>query len=322
MMIKRFFLLFLLFSAWVGEEVSAQATVTAKTDAQQITVGDALHYFVTATVDTTRSRLVWPHFPDTFNTLEITEKGVIDTQRNGPQLTFRQRLLITGFDSGSFRIPRFAFLSIDKSGGVDSVFTDSFRLLVQTVAVDTTKPFKDIKGVAEVSSSWKDNLGMLLALLAGIAVLAWIVVYFLRNRKAAVAPKSEQRQETYFERALRLLDELDAKQLWQQDKPKEYYTELSDIVRQYIEVRFQTNAMELTTDELLRKARKHREMAMFSKSLKPLLQAADLAKFAKAHPLPEEHIEALDMARDFIRVSKPKEEGTPSLNPNTQTLKK
>jgi hypothetical protein len=56
-------------------------------------------------------------------------------------------------------------------------------------------------------------------------------------------------------------------------------------------------------------------MAMFRNSLKPLLEAADLAKFAKANPLPEEHIEAMQLALDFIKVSAPKEE----MIHNTQT---
>lgn len=297
--------------------VSAQTAVSVKTDATQISVGDPLHYFVTATIDTTKSSLRWAAYPDTFDSLELTEKGKIDTIRNGAIVTYKQRLLITGFDSGSFVIPRFVFFAVHKNGGIDTLFTDSFRLLVNTVPVDTTKPFKGIKGVAEVTTSWMDNLPLIIGLLLGIGILVWTAYYFARNRKQKQEQKIMEQAETYHERTLRLLNELDKRQLWQQDKPKEYYTELSGIIRQYIELRFQTNAMELTTDELLRKAKKHREMAVFSKSLRPLLEASDLAKFAKAHPLPEEHIEALDLARNFVKISKPKEQVTPSNNPNT-----
>ncbi|MFA6150934.1 MAG: hypothetical protein WC716_06430 [Chitinophagaceae bacterium] len=309
-------------SCFCSEKIIAQTTVSVKTDAQQITVGDQLRYFITATVDTTKAQLRWVNLPDTFNTLELVEKGKIDTSRNGAIVTLKQKLLITGFDSGSFLIPRFSFLSVNKSGIVDSLFTDSFRLLVNTVPVDTTKPFKAIKGVAEVETSWMDNLPLIIALLVGIGLIVWIALYFAKNKKLAQQKREVAREETFHERTLRLLNELDAKQLWQQDKPKDYYTELSEIVRQYIEIRFQTNAMELTTDELLRKAKKHREMAAFSKSLRPLLEAADLAKFAKANPLPEEHIEALELARNFVQVSKPKEQ--PVINNTTpvQTRKK
>jgi hypothetical protein len=311
---RCFFLLLIVLQCSSLPGLRAQVQLSAKTDVQQIQVGDPLHYFITASADTTKSTIRWAAYPDTFNNLEITERGKIDTVRNGATLTFKQRLLITGFDSGSFLIPRFVFLSENRDGTRDSLFTDSFRLLVNTVPVDTNKPFKGIKGVVTVETSWLDNLPLIIGLLVAIGIIAWVAVYFARNRKVA-AEKQGPKAETYHERAVRLLNELDQKQLWQQDKTKEYYTELSETIRQYIEHRFQTNAMELTTEELLHKAKKHKEMAVFRKSLKPLLQAADLAKFAKANPMPEEHIEALQLARDFVRISKPQEEPL-SDNPN------
>jgi hypothetical protein len=285
-----------------GNPSNAQSPViNTKIDAQKIVVGDQLRYFITVSKATNAPAIRWPKFPDTFNTLEIVEQGKIDTLIKGDQVEYKQRLLITGFDSGSFLIPRFPFVS----NSSDTLFSDSFRVAVSTVDVDTSKAFKEIKGVVEVQVSWRDYIGIIAGIAIAVVVLVVLVVYLLKRRKPAIV--SEPRpEETVDQKALRLLDELDAKQLWQQDKPKQYYTELSEIVRQYIEARFNTNAMELTTDELLRVAKKHREMTFFISSLKPLLHAADLAKFAKANPLPQEHIEALELARNFIRVSKPK----------------
>ncbi|MES2479548.1 MAG: hypothetical protein V4561_10695 [Bacteroidota bacterium] len=302
-------------------KASAQASIQTKIDAQQIVLGDQARFFITATIDTTRAQLRWASFPDTFNTLEIVEKGEIDTTRNGVNVVYKQRLLITGFDSGSYLIPRFTFLYQNKNGMIDSLFTDSLRLTVNTIAVDTTKPFKAIKGIVEVQTTWLDSLPLIIALLIGIALIVWVVLYFIKNKKLAQLQKNPVKVETYHEKTLRLLQELDSKQLWQQDKTKDYYTELSEIIRQYIEVRFKTPAMELTTDELLRKAKKHREMTSFRSSLKPLLEAADLAKFAKANPLPEEHVEALELAINFVRVSKPKEDVI-NTNNNSQSHKK
>jgi hypothetical protein len=304
-----------------SSRIYAQAHIESKTDAQQIALGDQVRYFITATIDTTKSNLRWASFPDTFNTLELVEKGKIDTIRSGSLVTYKQRLLLTGFDSGSFLIPRFAFFATSKSGIVDSLFTDSFRLLVNTVPVDTTKPFKTIKNIAEVQTTWLDNLPIIIGLLIGIGLIVWVVIYFRKNKKLALLQKAPEKIESYHERTLRLLKELDEKQLWQQDKVKSYYTELSEIIRQYIEVRFKTPAMELTTDELLRKAKKHREMASFRTALRPLLEASDLAKFAKANPLPEEHVEAMELANNFVKVSKPKEQAIQPLN-NPQSPKK
>lgn len=300
---------------------NAQATIETKIDAQQIVIGDQLRYFITATIDSTKAQLRWCAFPDTFNTLELVEKGKIDTSRNGSTIVYKQRLLITGFDSGAYLIPPFVFATQNKNGTVDTLFTDSFRLMVNTVAVDTTKPFKAIKDIVAVQSSWLDNLPAIIGLLVGLALIIWVVLYFIKNKKLAQLQKAPEKVETYHERTLRLLQELDNKQLWQQDKTKDYYTELSEVIRHYIEQRFKTNAMELTTDELLRKAKKHREMTSFRSSLKPLLEAADLAKFAKANPLPEEHIEAMELAINFVKISKPKEETIQTQN-NPQSHKK
>lgn len=294
--------------------VKAQTpNVSAKVDAQRIVVGDQLRYFITLNTAKDAPAIQWPKFSDTFNSLEIVERGKIDTLIKGNQIEYKQRLLVTGFDSGSFLIPRFAFVSASK----DTLFTDSFRIDVNTVDVDTTKAFKGIKGVVEVSATWKDYIGMIVGGVLALVALA-LIVYLLSTNKKAIVAKPVSPEETIDQRALRLLDELDAKQLWQQDKPKQYYTELSEIIRLYIEERFSTNAMELTTDELLRAAKKHREMTFYIQSLKPLLHAADLAKFAKANPLPQEHIEALELARNFVRVSKPKVVNTNTQNPATE----
>lgn len=314
-------ILMVLVSFGFVNKANAQATIETKIDAQQIVIGDQLRYFITATIDSTKGQLRWCAFPDTFNTLELVEKGKIDTSRNGANIVYKQRLLITGFDSGAYLIPPFVFAAQNKNGTVDTLFTDSFRLMVNTVAVDTTKPFKAIKDIVAVQSSWLDNLPAIIGLLVGLALIIWVVLYFIKNKKLAQLQKAPEKVETYHERTLRLLQELDNKQLWQQDKTKDYYTELSEVIRHYIEQRFKTNAMELTTDELLRKAKKHREMTSFRSSLKPLLEAADLAKFAKANPLPEEHIEAMELAINFVKISKPKEETIQTQN-NPQSHKK
>lgn len=290
------------------QQVRAQNAVRiqVKTDAAKITVGDQVRYFIEATADTTQTRLQWASFPDTFNTLEIVEKGKIDTTRSGSMVTYKQRLLITGFDSGLFRIPAFVLLGRNKDGSTDTLRTDTLQLLVQTVAVDTTQAFKSIKGIVAVKVSWKDYIWYIAGGLLLLLAIIGITVYLVRNRKPKAKPTEPEVMETDQERALRLLDELVEKHLWEQNKVKEYYTELTDIVRSYIEARFQTPALELTTDELLKKAKKNREMIPFVPALSSLLHTADLAKFAKASPSPEEHISAIDMAKHFVSISKPR----------------
>jgi hypothetical protein len=295
----------------VIKSFAQSTTVKTKADATQISVGDQLRFFIEVTTDTTKTKLHWASIPDTFNSLEVEEKGKIDTTRQGAIVTYKQRLLITGFDSGSFTIPRFTFYNTS-TNKTDTLRSDSFKLLVQTVAVDTTKPFKEIKGIVAVKLNWRDYIGYIIGALLIVFAIVAVIIYFINKRKAKPLFVPEPIVETDQERALRLLDELVQKHLWEHDKIKEYYTELTDIVRMYIEARFKTPAMELTTDELLKKAKKQRDMIPFIRSLSSILHTADLAKFAKANPTAEEHIEAIDMAKEFILISKPREEVTPT----------
>ena len=287
----------------VGLNAFAQgnANVSARIDARQVLVGDQARLFIEVHNPST-SQLHWASIPDTFNNLEIVEKGKIDTVKNGDNTTYRQRLLITGFDSGMFKIPSFVFTVTPAGGTPYTIQTDSFPLLVQTVAVDTTKGFKGIKGIIYVKSSWLDYIWIIIAGIVFLALLVFVIWYFIRNRKQK--PKPQGPVESLQDHVLRLLAELDAKQIWKK-QVKEYYVQLTDIVRNYIEQRFQTQAMELTTDELLTKALTLPEMQPYYELLSQILHTADLAKFAKFQPQLQEHIDAMTRAREFVDTSRP-----------------
>jgi hypothetical protein len=296
---------FFLFS-FISTSAFAQgdATVGARLDARQITIGDQARLFIEARTNPSSCRLQWAAIPDTFNSLEVT-KGKIDTIKEGGFITYRQRLLITGFDSGIFKIPAFVFPVIPNTGTAYTIQSDSFQLLVQTVAVDTTKAFKGIKGIINVKSSWHDYIGYIVAGWLALLIIAGVIIYLTRRKKPGLLlPRKPEK--TLQEITLGKLAALEAQQLWQKNKVKEYYIELTDIVRSYVEQRFQTPAMELTTDELLDKAHQHSELVPYYEPLSVILHTADLAKFAKAQPLPAEHVSAMDHAKEFVATSKPK----------------
>lgn len=284
------------------------AKVDVKMDANQILVGDQVRYFIELQHNTMQSRVQWASIPDTFNKLEIVEKGKIDTLIKGDITTYKQRLLVTGFDSGVFVIPSFVFPVIPNNGTAYTLQTDSMPLLVQTVAVDTTQPFKGIKEIMPVKTTWRDYIWYIIGAIVLLILITVVIIYFIRNRKVpapVIAPPPPV--ETLQQQALRMLSTLDKKQLWQSGQVKEYYVELTDILRGYIEVRFNTPAMELTTDELLESARMHKEMTRHTELLSTILYTADLAKFAKAQPLPHEHTAAMEHAIQFVNATKPAE---------------
>jgi len=304
--VSRFFLFIsLIFCSYFSFAQNGDVKLNAKIDAANITVGDQAHIFIEAQYNQMKGKLQWAEIPDTFNHLEVVEKGKIDTLKQGDLVTLKQRLSVTGFDSGSFVVPSFLFSAIPNSGSSYTVATDSFQLLVQTVAVDTTKGYKPIKGIIMVKSSWKDYIWLIIGGIVFLVLLIFIVQYFIRNRKTpAPEIKPAAPLETLQEKYNRLLTELDQKQLWQNNQVKEYYVQLTDILRDYIEKRFQTPAMELTTDELLYKAALRSDMQPYQGMLSNTLRMADLAKFAKAQPLPQEHMQAMESVREFVNTTK------------------
>jgi len=261
------------------------------------------------------SNIRWATFPDTLKSIEVIETGKIDTIRQKDSTTYRQKLLITSFDAGKASIPAFSFLSVTNNQA-DTFSTRPLLLTVTTVAVDTTKPFKPIKDIEEVEESsgytqFVEHLKSYWKLYAGILLLAGLIIftvfYFIRNKKAATAgPKLPP--EKPHEKAQRLLRELAAAKLWEQGRVKEYYSALSDIIRNYLEERYGVAAMEQTTDELLALAKNNREVKKVRQELKKILRTADLAKFAKANPLPEEHMQCMDAAHEIIKRTRVKEE--------------
>lgn len=302
----------------ITANAQGEATARARLDARHIVVGDQARLFIEVKNNPASGRVEWAAIPDTFNSLEIVERGKIDTVKVGGYVTYKQRLILTGFDSGMFKVPPFAFPIIPNSGAAYTVQTDSFQMWVQTVAVDTTKAFKPIKGIMAVEGSWLDYLWYIIGGIMLLGAIIGVIVHFARRKKLSpLEPLAAQ--ETLQERTLRMLAELDAKQMWQKKQVKEYYVALTDIVRNYIESRFHTPALELTTDELLSKAMEHPELQPHHDILATILTTADLAKFAKAQPLPQEHTDAMEKAKQLVINSKPVIVATPPPTPTEKT---
>ena len=103
------------------------------------------------------------------------------------------------------------------------------------------------------------------------------------------------------------LDNLKRRQLWEQGMEKEYFTLLTDILREYLEKRFGINAMEMTTKEIIDSLSSNQEVKEKRGYMRDILDVADFVKFAKVRPLPEDNIAAFDNARRFVEETKPAE---------------
>ena len=239
------------------------------------------------TLKTTVNKSDKVKFPNAknFGALEIINSYKIDTVKKDDTYELIKKYGLTQFDSGKYTIPKLPVLI---NGQI--VFSDSLKVEVNDVKVDTLKQkMFDIKAIASaekpVGNWWKYLLGFLLIVGIGALVYYFYKKYQNRSKEEVIVYKSP------IEKATSLLILLEQKELWQKGEIKSYYSELTDIVRNYIEEEIQIPAMESTTSELLlslKKVANQKKMKLSSETLlnlEKVLKQADLVKFAKVIPL-------------------------------------
>lgn len=274
----KLYILFLLIST----SLFAQK-VTTSIDSTKKKIGAEFKLTLKTDVDTL-SKVKFPN-AKFFGPLEVIQSYKIDTVKNGARYELIKKYGLTQFDSGKYTIPRIPVLINGKPS-----FSDSIKVEVNDVKVDTLKQkMYDIKDIAKVKSplgSWWIYLLILLA----IGVIGYFVYKFIKKRQSQ--PKVEAIVYTSpIEKATSLLQQLEKKELWQKGEIKNYYSELTDIARNYIEEEIHIPAMESTTSELiegLRKAAKQKKLKLSNETvenLEKVLKQADLVKFAKVKPL-------------------------------------
>lgn len=258
--------------------------ISSSIDSTQIKIGSQFNLIIKAKVNE-KDKVV---FPDGkfFGALEILESYPIDTVKNDNQYELIKKYGLTQFDSGRYVIPKLLVKINQKE-----FRTDSLSILVNDVKVDTTKQqmydIKDIIATEEkpMSEWWKLLILLVLIVASGFAS------YFIIKR----LQKDKKQEEEFFaspiEKAIAYLQNLDKKQLVQRGDVKEYYSEMTDITRTYIEESIHIPAMESTSNELmeaLKKAIADKKMFVNREELdkfKKVLENSDLVKFAKSQPL-------------------------------------
>jgi hypothetical protein len=282
----------------------AQGEIKAQVDTNTIRLGEQIKLRLSATMPPQGINLVFPQIPDSFGHFEVVRRLPLDTTAQGNTKLLGQTIVLTSFDSGRWDIPSLRFDVVSGGNITDSAFSAPLSIDVTTVDVDTTKAFKPIKGVRTVAWSFWDYwlyfaIGITVALV-GIGLF----VYF-RSRPKKPVPVPVVKAVPPYEIALQHLQQLRSEKVWQTGDIKQYYTRLTDILRTYFEQQFNIPALEQTTEELLQHIKPVTILNQQREKLRALLSVADLAKFAKLMPAPEEHEHAMQQAIDIVEWTKP-----------------
>ena len=271
------------------------------------------------------SRVHWPEFSgDTITAgIEILDRGTVDTtvHENG-YMTLRQSHRITSFDPGDHVIDPIPFeFTLPDDTTSYRVQSGPAFLTVTSPEVDMQGDIKPIKPPLPAPVTLAEILPWILL---GLAILAAVllVIYVIRKRKekGPVFPVLKKPSVPAHVRALEALEELGRMKLWQSGRTKEFYTQLTDIVRWYIEERYRIPAPEMTTEEISFRIRSTGANTEVTRKLHDTLTLADLVKFAKEQPLPVENDISLNNCIDFVKETRPVPE--PARNINEETVEK
>jgi hypothetical protein len=296
--------------------------VKSSFDTSRIYIGDQLKYQIT--VDQPSDiQLTLPFFKDTLcKNIEILSGPVVDSTNKDGRIKIIEQYLVTSFDSGFYQLkPVYAEMKSDNV--MKRFFSDYSQLEVirlniapadtATKIYDIIKPYRAPVTVGEMLP-W-----FLIAAL--IAILVWFGIRFYKKwkmSKTGIIPVINPDPAHII--AFRELDRLKEEKLWQKGEVKHYYTRLTEILRQYLENRYQIYSLELTTYETLQELTKtgFKKDSSYNK-LKTVLTGADLVKFAKYNPDATEHELHFKNSWDFIDTTKVNEIAVEDIDRNEKS---
>lgn len=235
--------------------------------------------------------------------IEVLNVSDWDTLQSNQGLLLQKNITITSFDSGYYYIPQLA-IQYEINGQNKESFTPQLALAVNTLPPDSLE-LAPIKEIIEEPFRLEDLVPLVGSILI-FCLLALIAIYFWRRGGETPIAEVEipEVKRPAHEVALERLAILKTKQLWQKGNVKEYHSELTYIVREYLENRYQVQALESTTDEILRDLIALGFDETWKAKLREMLQAADLVKFAKAEPPTAFHERMWNNAEAFVQATK------------------
>ena len=299
---------------------SQDIKVTARVDSNNILIGDwlGLHLEVQHRDNTT---ITWPPLADSIQGIEIVKRGTVSVQKNGNDVLEKADYVITSFDSGTVVVPPLPFLYTTAGDTTKhSAQTSPIPIFIHTVAVDTTQPPKDIKQPLSLPITFAELLPYILALI-GIGLLGWLFYYVWNKRRRGESIIPEAPRRPAHEVALEALRSLESEHMYQRGKIKEHYSQLTDIVRTYIEGRFGVMAMEMVTDEIMSAPVIKSLDKTAREPLKELLVLADFVKFAKLQPTQQENETSIAKGTNFVEQTWHEVEVQPAPQPAVEEVK-
>ncbi|MCH5228924.1 MAG: hypothetical protein J1F12_02885 [Muribaculaceae bacterium] len=305
----------LLFLLGVSEVKGSKLSISAKLDSVNLIMGqlNTLHLEVVED-EGTQGRLsifqqidkVRGYIPVCGDSVELSTNYKVDTVRLGSgKIQLNYSIPVQAFDSGTYTLPKIVYYA-----GKDSAESNTLTFNVYPVNVTAEDPIAGLSTVEEPDGKrfydWVPDWIIDFWWIFIVIVLAICAFYYgMRNyRKQGLPFIAPKPQPKAWEIALDSLKRLKTRKLWEQGMEKEYFTDLTDILRTYLYERFGINAMEMTTRQIMDKIYES-DLKDKRDYVKQILNVADFVKFAKVRPLPADSIAAYDNAVKFVEETIP-----------------
>jgi hypothetical protein len=302
-LLNKYIGIFLLALCFVSR-VCAQVTINASIDSLQLFIGEQAKVKLEVSCPT-ESQLVMPvYHGELMSGIEIVGEVKTDTQylNHKKHMLVTNEYTVTSFDSSFYYIPPFEVMVDDEAYASNSLALKVYDFPIDTTNMQAIYPIKDtFVRPFTFGDFWPMTLSFLI--FCGMCVLIPFMISRYKDnkpilRRVVIEPKLPAHEVALCEMA-RIKEE----KSWQRDDVKQYYTELTDVLRVYMEERFGFNAMEMTSDEIITHLNEQPDKEWIDE-LRTLFTMSDLVKFAKYKPLINENDMNLVNAIDFINRTK------------------
>ena len=297
--------IFILLFSMVQIALAQQFTVSSQLDSASIQIGEQARLRLSV-AQPTNLQVTVPILSDTITKgieiVDIVKADTISLSDNRIQVNYDY--LITSFDSGFYFIPAYTYAAAG-----DTLQTAPLGLSVTTVTVNPeTDDIKTIKPIMSAPFYWSELftwVGYVLLAFLVVGIIVLVLLKYVLKKKVPFIDQTPQPVIPPHIVALEKLEEIKVQKIWQCGDIKVFYTQVTDVLRVYLEGRFGINAMELTSDEIMALVKKEPELTQVRAALKDLLELADLVKFAKMVPLENENEANLLIAFEVVEKTKP-----------------
>lgn len=308
---KRFFILLLaIVAVFSTNSLLAQVTVEARIDSLQMLVGEQTGITLDVSCDA-KANVEMPVLQrgqQLAPGVELVEMTAADTTKldDGRRMQVSRKYIVTAWDSSFYYIPPMKVRVNGKDYETKNLALKVYTLDVDTVHVDQFFGPKDVMNAPFSWDDWKPVIWCFILFLLLCGCIGYLV-HALRTGKPLIRIIRRKRKEPAHKVALNEIERIKTERTWAQEDSKEYYTQLTDTLRTYIQERYGFSAMEMTSGEIIERLTQENDEEALAE-LRELFQTADLVKFAKWTTLINENDANLMTALEYINQTKQEED--------------